>query len=156
MFTRLSPGIPDGSTLKSCLMVERFVRGRGQELAPMSTAVVPEAPAQRVTAGAGARGTGAGTAQISRLQGIWVNSNSITAYNGLSSFTIPANQCTIVGSLSIDSGGGTVTVLYVGTLSNSGSVVANGGTGGTLEGVGGNGGNGGAGSVTGPTRISGA
>lgn len=60
------------------------------------------------TAGAGSRGTGAGTAQISRLQGIWVNANSIVGYNGLSSFTIPANQCTYVGSLSIDGTAGQV------------------------------------------------
>jgi hypothetical protein len=60
------------------------------------------------TAGAGNRGTGAGTAQISRLQGIWVNANSIVGYNGLSSYTIPANQCTYVGSLSIDGTAGQV------------------------------------------------
>ena len=60
------------------------------------------------TAGAGNRGTGAGTAQITRQQGIWVNANTITGYNGLSSFSIPANQCTIVGSLSIDATAGQV------------------------------------------------
>lgn len=59
-------------------------------------------------AGAGNRGSGAGSAQITRLQGIWVNAVSITGYNGLSSFTIPANQCTIVGSLSIDASAGQV------------------------------------------------
>lgn len=61
------------------------------------------------TAGAGSRGTGAGSAQISRLQGIWVNANSIIGYNGLSSFTIPANQCTVVGSVFIDATAGQVT-----------------------------------------------
>lgn len=61
-----------------------------------------------VSAGAGARGTGAGSAQITRLQGIWVNANSITAYNGLSSYSISANQCTIVGSIYVDAAGGTV------------------------------------------------
>jgi hypothetical protein len=60
------------------------------------------------TAGAGSRGTGAGSAQIIRLQGLWVNANSITGYNGLSSFTIPANQCTYVGSVSIDATAGQV------------------------------------------------
>jgi len=60
------------------------------------------------TAGSGSRGTGAGTAQLTRLQGIWVNSVSIVGYNGLSSYTIPANQCTYVGSLSIDSTAGQV------------------------------------------------
>lgn len=59
-------------------------------------------------AGSGNRGTGAGTAQLTRLQGIWVNANSIIGYNGLSSFTIPANQCTYVGSVSIDTTAGQV------------------------------------------------
>lgn len=61
-----------------------------------------------VTAGAGNRGTGAGTAQLTRLQGIWVNAVSIIGYNGLSSYTIPANQCTYVGSISIDASAGQV------------------------------------------------
>ena len=45
-----------------------------------------------VTAGSGNRGTGAGTAQITKLQGIWVNAVSMVGYNGLSSFSIPANH----------------------------------------------------------------
>jgi hypothetical protein len=60
------------------------------------------------TAGAGNRGTGAGSAQLTRLQGIWVNAIPIIGYNGLSSYTIPANQCTYVGSLSIDATAGQV------------------------------------------------
>lgn len=60
------------------------------------------------TAGSGNRGTGAGTAQLTRLQGIWVNAVTIIGYNGLSSFSIPANQCTYVGSLSIDATAGQV------------------------------------------------
>lgn len=48
------------------------------------------------------RGSGAGTAQLTRLQGIWVNAVSMTGHNGSSSFTIPASQCTYVGSISID------------------------------------------------------
>jgi hypothetical protein len=59
-------------------------------------------------AGAGNRGTGAGTAQLTRLQGIWVNANAITGYNGLSSYSIPANQCTYVGSIAIDTAAGQV------------------------------------------------
>lgn len=62
-----------------------------------------------VTAGAGNRGTGAGTAQITRLQGIWVNAVTIIGYNGLSSFSIPASQCTYVGSVYIDGTAGQVT-----------------------------------------------
>lgn len=60
------------------------------------------------TAGAGSRGTGAGTAQITKLQGIWVNAVSIIGYNGLSSYTIPASQCTYVGSVYIDATAGQV------------------------------------------------
>lgn len=63
------------------------------------------------TAGAGNRGTGVGTAQITRLQGIWVNATAITGYNGLSSFSIGANRCTIVGSISIDATAGQVSAL---------------------------------------------
>ena len=61
------------------------------------------------SAGAGNRGTGAGTAQLTRLNGIWVNAVSIIGYNGLSSFTIPANQCTYVGSIFVDATAGQVT-----------------------------------------------
>ena len=53
------------------------------------------------------------------------------------------------------SGGGRVIILYAGTLSNSGTVQANGGSGGTASGGTANstGGAGGAGSVTSPTAI---
>lgn len=61
-----------------------------------------------VTAGNGNRGTGAGSAQLTRLQGIWVNAVAIVAYNGLSSFSISANQCTYVGSISVDTAAGQV------------------------------------------------
>jgi len=64
-----------------------------------------------VAAGSGSRGTGAGSAQLTRLQGIWVNAVSIVGYNGLSSFTVPANQCTYVGSISVDGTPGQVSAL---------------------------------------------
>jgi hypothetical protein len=60
------------------------------------------------SAGAGSRGTGAGTAQISRINGTWVNSNSITGVNGTNSYSIPADQCTYVGSIFIDATAGQV------------------------------------------------
>src|SRR5262249_36586636 len=59
-------------------------------------------------AGAGARGTGANTTQLSRINGIWVNTVSIQARNGSSTFTIPANQGTYVGSLFVDGSAGQV------------------------------------------------
>lgn len=61
-----------------------------------------------VSAGSGNRGTGAGTAQLTRLQGIWVNAVQIVGYNGGASYTIPASQCTYVGSVYIDSSAGQV------------------------------------------------
>jgi hypothetical protein len=61
-----------------------------------------------VTAGGGNRGTGAGTAQLTRQTGLWVNAVQIIGYNGLSSFTIAANQCTYVGSVYIDATAGQV------------------------------------------------
>lgn len=62
-------------------------------------------------AGGGNRGTGAGTAQITRVQGIWVNAVQISGVNGASTFTIPANQCTYVGSIFMDGSNGVVSWL---------------------------------------------
>jgi hypothetical protein len=61
------------------------------------------------TAGSGARGTGAGTTQITRLNGLWVNSVSVSGKNGANTYTIPANQGTYLGSILIDSTPGQVT-----------------------------------------------
>lgn len=61
------------------------------------------------TAGAGDRGTGAGTTQLSRLNGLWVNTVSMTGRNGSTTYTIPASQGTYVGSILIDSTPGQVT-----------------------------------------------
>jgi hypothetical protein len=46
------------------------------------------------TAGSGARGTGAGTTQLSRLNGYWVNTVSMTGRNGSSTYSIGANLAT--------------------------------------------------------------
>ncbi len=58
--------------------------------------------------GTSARGTGAGTTELQRLSGIWVNANQITANNGASSYTVSANQATYVGSIFIDQTAGQV------------------------------------------------
>lgn len=55
-----------------------------------------------VTAGAGARGAGAGTTQLSRIAGYWVNTVSMTGKNGATSYTIAANRGTYVGSILIN------------------------------------------------------
>lgn len=57
------------------------------------------------TAGSGSRGSGTGTAQIGLFGGIWTNSVAITGTNGSSTYSIPANQCTIVGSLLFSANG---------------------------------------------------
>lgn len=52
------------------------------------------------TAGAGNRGTGAGTAEIVKKNGVWVNAVSISgAINGANTYNVPASQCTMVGSM---------------------------------------------------------
>jgi hypothetical protein len=62
------------------------------------------------SAGTGARGTGAGTTQISRLSGIWVNTVQISGKNGANTFAIPANQATYLGSIFIDGTAGQITL----------------------------------------------
>lgn len=61
------------------------------------------------TAGAGARGSGAGTTELIRVNGLWVNRYDISYRNGATTGTITANQGTYVGSVYIDSTPGQVT-----------------------------------------------
>jgi len=58
------------------------------------------------TAGSGARGTGAGTPQLTYQSGVLVNAVQIAANNGASTYTIPASQCTYVGSVFVDATAG--------------------------------------------------
>ena len=61
------------------------------------------------TNGSGARGTGAGSAQITRTNGIWTNAVVGTGKNGATTYSnIPANTCTIVGTILIDGTNGQV------------------------------------------------
>lgn len=62
------------------------------------------------TAGAGARGTGASTTQLSRLSGIWVNTVQMSGRNSATTYTIPANQATYLGSIFIDTVAGQITL----------------------------------------------
>lgn len=56
-----------------------------------------------LTAGAGARGTGAGTTELERKFGIWTNKNSATLrYASGSTFTAAANTATYVGTMFMD------------------------------------------------------
>lgn len=54
------------------------------------------------TAGSGARGSGAGTTQLSRFGGLWVNTVAMTARNGATTYSVEANAATYVGSLFMD------------------------------------------------------
>lgn len=62
------------------------------------------------TAGSGNRGSGAGTAQISQVNGIWTNAVAVTGcVNGASSFNISANQGTVVATCLVDGTNGQLT-----------------------------------------------
>lgn len=63
------------------------------------------------TAGAGARGAGAGTTELVRVNGLWVNRFDIAFRNGATTGTITANQGTYVGSISMDGTNGQVSCL---------------------------------------------
>lgn len=59
--------------------------------------------------GSGARGTGAGTTQLSRVKGLYVNTVSMTGRNGATTYSIGANLATYLGSIFIDGTAGQVT-----------------------------------------------
>lgn len=61
------------------------------------------------TPGAGARGSGAGTPQMTRINGVPVNAVQQTVNNGSTTYTVAANRGTILGSIAIDSAAGQVT-----------------------------------------------
>jgi len=58
---------------------------------------------------AACRGVGSGTAQISKQNGLWVNTTQITAYNSSTSYVIGAGQGLYVGSIFFDGSAGQVT-----------------------------------------------
>ena len=60
-------------------------------------------------AGTGSRSTGAGTTQLQRLNGLWVNAVQINGRNGATSYVIDANTATYLGSILIDTTAGQVT-----------------------------------------------
>lgn len=60
-------------------------------------------------AAAGARGTGGGTTQLSRTNGLWTNTVQITARNGATTYTVGAGLGTYVGSLIMDGTNGQIT-----------------------------------------------
>lgn len=62
-----------------------------------------------VTAGSGARGTGAGTTELDVLKGLLVNKVAITARNGSTTYSVAAASAIYLGSLYIDGTAGQVT-----------------------------------------------
>jgi hypothetical protein len=61
------------------------------------------------TSGAGARGTGAGTAELELVHGRPANKNSMAARNGGTTYTVPAGQGLQVGIMRVAGANGTVT-----------------------------------------------
>lgn len=59
-------------------------------------------------AGAGARGTGASTTQLSRISGIWTNTVQIAGKNSSTTYTIAAGLATYLGSVYVDATAGQV------------------------------------------------
>lgn len=65
--------------------------------------IIGTGPAWSVaTAGSGARGTGAGTTEIEKIKGLWLNKVSMTTRNGSSTYTVAANRGTYLGTIFID------------------------------------------------------
>ena len=62
-----------------------------------------------IAAGSCARGTGAGSTQLSRVLGFWQNTVQITGRNGSSTFTVGAGLGTYLGSIFMDTVNGQVT-----------------------------------------------
>jgi hypothetical protein len=62
-----------------------------------------------ITAGSGARGTGAGTTQLTRTKGLYLNTVAMTARNSSSTYSVAALRATYLGSIFIDGTAGQVT-----------------------------------------------
>jgi len=60
------------------------------------------------TAGSGSRGTGAGTTQLTRISGLYVNTVSMTGRNGSNTYSIGANLATYLGSILIAASAGQI------------------------------------------------
>lgn len=74
-----------------------------------STVTIGTGPAwTTATAGAGSRGTGVGTTELERKNGIWTNKNSMTARNDSTTYTVDANKGIFIGSMFMDGTNGQV------------------------------------------------
>ena len=62
-----------------------------------------------LTTGTANRGTGAGTTELERKNGLWTNKVSMTARNGATTYSVGANQGTYLGTIWIDATAGQIT-----------------------------------------------
>ena len=60
------------------------------------------------TAGSCSRGTGAGSTELERKNGLWTNKNEITGRNGATTYTIDAYKALYVGTIVIDGTNGQI------------------------------------------------
>jgi hypothetical protein len=63
-------------------------------------------------AGSSARGSGAGTTEIARVNGLLVNKNSMTARNGSTTYTVAANEGTYLGTFITTGSAGTTAMVF--------------------------------------------
>jgi hypothetical protein len=61
-------------------------------------------------AGTSTRGTGSGTTELERVNGLWVNKVPITARNGTSTYNVDAQKATYLGSILIDNVAGQISL----------------------------------------------
>jgi hypothetical protein len=62
-----------------------------------------------ITAGSGARGTGAGTTQLTRTKGLYLNTVAMTARNSSTTYSVGALRATYLGSIVMDGTAGQIT-----------------------------------------------
>lgn len=74
-----------------------------------TTQIIGSGPAwSTATAGSGARGTGAGTTELTTLKGFYVNKNAITLRNNTTTYSVSAKSALYLGSIAIDGTAGQV------------------------------------------------
>lgn len=108
-FTELSLSIPS-SRVANTIYDVYVINATGGAWAANGSPTLAIGPAWTTsTAGSGNRGVGAGTAQLALFGGLWTNAVQISAVNGASTYTVPANSGTYVGSIFVDGTAGQIT-----------------------------------------------
>jgi hypothetical protein len=74
-----------------------------------STVTIGTGPAwNTATAGAGARGTGAGTTELERKNGVFTNKVAMTTRNGATTYSVGVNLATYLGTIVMDGSNGQI------------------------------------------------